>query len=289
MDCILKRIYEPKTKLYKIEELEKTEVPEIERIDIDLISSRDRIIKSSIWKKPETKSKKIIVMLNGNMGNRLSAIYLLKYFIPKDISLAILEYNGRGYSERLPISYTHHEKNDINIFIEYLNNKFEYKDFAIWGRSMGGATALAYYEKFHFKMDLKRDYFLKTVVVDSPFLNFENVLSTKLKSIFFVSLFANPLLKKIKNRTKVKYDFSVEDIDIFGQEIKEKKNIKNKIPIKVIGSPEDELCKFEYVEEFYRLLDGDKELIKVDGNHAKDRDLKLIQSIVDSVIIELNK
>ena len=54
MKCILKKIYEPKTKLYKLQELEKTNITEIERVDIDIKSSRNKIIKSSFWKKPNS-------------------------------------------------------------------------------------------------------------------------------------------------------------------------------------------------------------------------------------------
>ena len=289
MDCILKKIFEPKTVLYKLEELENTGITEIERTDMEIKSSRDRIMKASLWKKPKTSTKKILILLCGNMGNKKSAIYLLKNFIPKDISLATLEYNGRGYSERLPISYSIHEKNDVNIFIEFINQKFGYKKFAIWGRSMGAAISLAYFEKFHFKIDLKRDYCVKMIIADSPFFNFENVLKTKLGNMFFVSMFAGKLLEKIKKKTKEKYDFKLEDIDTFGKEIREDIKIQNKIPIKVIGSPEDELCKFEYVKEFYEILTGERELIQVDGNHAKERDAKLIQKIVDTIIDNLNK
>ncbi len=76
MNCITSKIFEPKTKLYKLEELDEIPIENIERFDMDILSSRNKMIKASFWQKKNNPSKNMVLVLCGNMGNRLSALYL---------------------------------------------------------------------------------------------------------------------------------------------------------------------------------------------------------------------
>lgn len=59
-------------------------------------------------------------MCNGNKGNRSCSNNYLEVFLRKGYSLATFDYNGLGHSEKLPLSYGFHEKNDLRIFLELL-------------------------------------------------------------------------------------------------------------------------------------------------------------------------
>ena len=57
-------------------------------------------------------------------------------------SLATFDYNGLGHSDKLPISYGFHEKNDLKLFLDLLQTELKYKNLLLWGRSMGTQTVL---------------------------------------------------------------------------------------------------------------------------------------------------
>ena len=88
-----------------------------------------------------------MIFLTGNRGTRLSFSNLFGYILPNKINIACFDYNGNGISERLPLSYGIHEKNDVKILIEEFKKR-GYKKFFFWGRSMGAFLSLYYYENF---------------------------------------------------------------------------------------------------------------------------------------------
>jgi alpha/beta superfamily hydrolase len=62
-------------------------------------------------------------MCTGNKGNRSSANKYLKLFLERGFAVGIFDYNGLGHSEKLPISYGYYESNDLDIFINLINEK----------------------------------------------------------------------------------------------------------------------------------------------------------------------
>ena len=66
----------------------------------------------------QEQSENLIIFLSGQRGTRLSFTNLFGYFLPNKINIACFDYNGNGISERLPISYGLHEKNDVKILLE---------------------------------------------------------------------------------------------------------------------------------------------------------------------------
>lgn len=87
-------------------------------------------------------------------SNVLSQINVALSYADKILSLGFsmcsFDFAGTGNSEGNYVSLGHHEQFDIWTVIKYLFQKYNVKQFGLWGRSMGSAAAIkfyAYYEK----------------------------------------------------------------------------------------------------------------------------------------------
>ncbi len=71
---------------------------------------------------------------------------------------------GKGTAEYITLGYR--EKDDVKVVIEYLTKIDKIDSIVIWGRSMGGATAILYLS------DNTPPPKLNTLVLDSPYADF---------------------------------------------------------------------------------------------------------------------
>jgi alpha/beta superfamily hydrolase len=55
-----------------------------------------------------------------------------------------MDFSGSGKSEGNFVTLGINEENDLNYAIGFLDEVFTFKEYAIWGRSMGAVTALLY-------------------------------------------------------------------------------------------------------------------------------------------------
>lgn len=55
-----------------------------------------------------------------------------------------MDFSGSGKSEGDYITLGINEEDDLNCAIGFLDEIFKFKEYAVWGRSMGAVTALLY-------------------------------------------------------------------------------------------------------------------------------------------------
>ena len=62
------------------------------------------------------------------------------------------------------------EQHDIRKVIQYLQRTYKYKNFILWGRSMGAVASLMYMNTY------KKDAKIHSLILDSPFSKLEDAI-----------------------------------------------------------------------------------------------------------------
>jgi len=98
--------------------------------------------------------------MHGNSSCRLEAIDLVPFILRSKMTLFCFDFAGCGKSEGEFISLGWHERDDVNVIVNYLREHRKVNTVGLWGRSMGAATALLHGD---------RDPSIAGMVLDSAF------------------------------------------------------------------------------------------------------------------------
>ena len=183
------------------------------------------------------------------------------------MNLFCFDFSGSGKSEGNYCTLGFYEKEDLECVIEYLVNIQKVGKIGIWGRSMGGVTALLYSDK---------DPRINCLIIDSAFLSFKKlvkeVMKTKapLPGFLMSGLFS--ILKSTVN-SKAKFD-----LDALCP-IKHCNKIN--IPALYGAGLDDTFVLPQHTKELYQTHLGPKEMFLFEGDHNSRRPLKFILAISD--------
>jgi alpha-beta hydrolase superfamily lysophospholipase len=83
-----------------------------------------------------------VVYLHGNAGCRLDADDLIDEYLERGISFFSFDFEGSGNSEGSFVTLGHRERFDLECVLDYLLGQKWVTGIALYGRSMGAATAL---------------------------------------------------------------------------------------------------------------------------------------------------
>eukprot|EP00392_Amoebophrya_sp_AT5.2_P005616 g5625.t1 len=89
-----------------------------------------------------------VIYLHGNASCRLEAKDIWPEVFPLGFSLFAFDFAGSGGSDGDFVSLGFHEKEDLRCVLQHLADCGEVGEVALWGRSMGAVTALAYCQKY---------------------------------------------------------------------------------------------------------------------------------------------
>ena len=90
----------------------------------------------------------------------MSALSILEYLLPMNVTVLAFDFAGCGLSEGEYISLGPNEADDLRLVVEYIRTLGTVSSIGIWGRSMGAVAALYYCSK---------DPSIAGLVLDSPF------------------------------------------------------------------------------------------------------------------------
>lgn len=107
-----------------------------------------------------TEQLPCVVYMHGNSSCRIEALDALQLTLRMGISLLAFDFAGCGQSEGDNITLGYREKEDLQLVIGYLRRSGAVSTIALWGRSMGAATALLHGH---------RDPSIAAMILDSPF------------------------------------------------------------------------------------------------------------------------
>jgi pimeloyl-ACP methyl ester carboxylesterase len=134
------------------------------RSDVVIRNSRGMRIVCSHWEpradfRP-AKALPCVVYLHGNSSCRVGCLENLEVVLGEGATMFALDFCGSGLSDGEWVTLGYYEKDDLAAAIDHLRGSGAVSTIALWGRSMGAATAL-----FH----SHRDPSIAGMVLDSPF------------------------------------------------------------------------------------------------------------------------
>ena len=243
-----------------------------QRKDYDLISSEGYIMKCSfiepIDKYRPTFEMPVVLYLHGNSSSRLEGLNNLEVLLKYNINLFVIDFPGCGLSEGEYISLGYHEKNDVKIIVDFIENLPGISKIGIWGRSMGAATTLLYTYK---------DPRIVAICIDSPFENFKRLAEELvIKQIKLPKFIIDGALKIVQGTIKKK-----NGLDIY--KLKPSENVSNTFqPALFIHAINDELINVEHSINLFNNYGGPKSLKCCDkGGHNSRRSKNIKKEIGD--------
>jgi len=167
-------ICRPPRKEYKIEELGPAHFSlgdkECCRKDFELINPLGVKIQCSHYIPLTSVPVPCVVYLHGNSGSRVDADDLVDSFLLEDISMLSLDFSGCGMSDGEYVTLGIRERHDLEAALDYLKAHEKVSKIALYGRSMGAATALLV------AADKKYAGLISCMVLDSVYSSIRRVL-----------------------------------------------------------------------------------------------------------------
>ena len=238
-----------------------------QRKDYELISSEGYIMKCSMVEPVEafrpSIEMPIVLYLHGNSSSRLEGLNNLEVLLKHNINLFVIDFPGCGLSEGEYISLGYHEKNDVKIIVDFIENLPGVSKIGIWGRSMGAATTLLYTYK---------DPRISAICIDSPFENFKRLAEELvIKQIKLPKFIIDGALKIVQGTVKKK-----NGLDIY--KLKPLENVSNTFqPALFIHAINDELINVEHSINLFNNYGGPKSLKCCDKGGHNSRRPKIIK------------
>ena len=238
-----------------------------QRKDYDLISSEGYIMKCSFIEPTDkyrpTFEMPVVLYLHGNSSSRLEGLNNLEVLLKNNINLFVIDFPGCGLSEGEYISLGYHEKNDVKIIVDFIENLPGVSKIGIWGRSMGAATTLLYTYK---------DPRISAICIDSPFENFKRLAEELvIKQIKLPKFIIDGALKIVQGTVKKK-----NGLDIY--KLKPLENVSNTFqPALFIHAINDELINVEHSINLFNNYGGPKSLKCCDKGGHNSRRPKIIK------------
>ena len=116
----------------------------------------------SHWEPVERASDRIpvVIYMHGNSSARVEVIPQLSYLLSLGLAVFSFDFAGSGKSDGEYVSLGYYEREDLMCVIAHLRATNVVSTIALWGRSMGAATAL---------MHGDRDPSIACMILDSLF------------------------------------------------------------------------------------------------------------------------
>jgi fermentation-respiration switch protein FrsA (DUF1100 family) len=135
---------------------------QIKRKDFELHNMRGQLLACSMWEPTERGDDQIpcVIYMHGNSSARVEALPQLSLALSLGCNFVAFDFAGSGLSEGEYVSLGFFERDDLQVVIEYLRGTGTTSSIALWGRSMGAATALMHGE---------RDPCIGGMILDSSF------------------------------------------------------------------------------------------------------------------------
>ena len=240
------------------------------RKDYDLISSMGYLMKCSFIE-PDISCRikdemPLVLYLHGNSSSRVEGIHMIEELLKRDINVFLFDFPGCGLSEGDYISLGYHEKDDVEIIIDFIETIPGVSSIGIWGRSMGAATALLYAHK-----DLR----VKAICVDSPFSDFKKLAKEiAINNVNFPNFLIETILNFIGKKIRKKNGL---DINLLKPIDKVKETF---IPGLFIHANNDKLIGVQHTLDIYMQYAGPKCVYILEkGGHNTRRPDRVIKNI----------
>ena len=218
--------------------------------------------------RPSTKKHPVVIYLHGNSSSRLEVLPQLSHLLSLGLSVLSFDFAGSGHSEGKYVSLGYHEREDLDSIIKYLRSTNQVSSIALWGRSMGAATALMY---------ASRDPTISGMVLDSAFTDLNTLIEEmvergKRQGIAVPNLVLSVAMRMIKNSVKNTAGFSLRHISPISHAE------RCFVPAMFVAGEHDDFIHKSHSIRIHRNYAGDKNISIVDGDHNSPRPRFLMHS-----------
>lgn len=243
------------------------------RRDFTLKNEKGQKLCCSIWEpfEIERKARELpcVIYMHGNSSNRREAISQLSLVLSLGVTLCTLDFSGSGKSDGEYVSLGCHEKDDLQTLIRHLRDSGTTSKIALWGRSMGAATAL---------LHARRDATLACMICDSSFSSLvalaENMVEMGRKQGLFAPGFVISLaIRFIRSSVLEQAGFDIYDLNP-AEEAEH-----SIIPLLLIAAEGDAFIPPSHSQLVYYNYAGPKHAFVVPGDHNSIRPKKILDNV----------
>ena len=147
-----------------------------------------------------------VIYMHGNSSGRVEVVPQLSYLLSLGVSVFSFDFAGSGRSDGEYVSLGYFEREDLCAVVSHLRSAGKVSSIALWGRSMGAATAL---------MHGDRDPSIACMVLDSPFADLtqiaeEMVERGKEQGINIPSFVVSIAIRMIRSSVKKRAGFDIK-------------------------------------------------------------------------------
>ncbi|GMI34143.1 hypothetical protein TeGR_g14857 [Tetraparma gracilis] len=233
------------------------------RTDFALDTVRGMTLHCSHWEPVERVAPAIpcVIYMHGNSSARVEAVGCLSYLLSLGVSVFAFDFSGSGMSDGEYVSLGYYEREDLADVINHLRATQVCTTIALWGRSMGAATAL---------MHGDRDPSIAAMVCDSAFSDLttlaeEMVEKGREQGLWAPGMIVSMAISMIRSSVKKLAKFDIKDISPISHAP------KCFIPALFVAAEDDAFILPAHSENIHNAYAGDKNIIIVDGDHNSPR------------------
>ena len=233
------------------------------RTDFTLRTKRGYNLECSHWEPVERTVDKrpVVIYMHGNSSARVEVLPQLSYLLSLGVAVFSFDFAGSGKSDGEYVSLGYYEREDLSCIVAHLRATNVVSTIALWGRSMGAATALMFGD---------RDPSIACMILDSPFSDLtqlaeEMVEKGREQGIVVPTFVVSVALRLIQNSVKKQANVNIKQISPIAHVD------KCFIPALFVAGEHDDFIKKHHAEALYEKYAGDKNLIIVEGDHNSPR------------------
>lgn len=242
------------------------------------IESKDGLKLRGIYIKSSNESNKTMIFVHGITVGLVYSIKYISMFLEKGWNVLIYDQRRHSKSEGKYSTYGYYEKEDLDLFVNWvINKKGEHEIIGLHGESMGAATVIQYAEI---------NKFAKFIISDCAFSSLNELLEGKVKE---KNILLKPILKLICRRAvrKAKFSFDcVSPIEVVR---------KTSMPIMFIHGDEDRFVPWDMSVAMYNSKEvGIKRLyiakgarhaeaIEVDKFRYEEEVIKFVDEVLNNI------
>ena len=236
---------------------------EVERSDFTLVNDKGQTLQCSIWEHTDPLAPAVpcVIYLHGNSSSRVEALGQLSTVLRLGCSYLAFDTAGSGQSDGDYVSLGYFEREDLATVISHLREGGRTSTIALWGRSMGAATALLHAE---------RDPSIAAMVLDSAFADLvmlaqDMVEKGRQQGLFAPGFVISLALRWIRQSVQKRAKFDINDLSPI------KHADRCYIPAQFVAGEGDDFISPDHSHKIYEKYSGDKNIILVEGSHNTPR------------------
>ncbi|KAE8913115.1 hypothetical protein PF005_g19662 [Phytophthora fragariae] len=245
------------------------------REDFVVVNDRRQKLVCSHWRPAPSscapsaqESMPCVVYLHGNSSCRLETLGVLRTCLAAGLTVAAFDTAGCGKSDGDYISLGYYERDDLKDVVAHLRAKRNVGAVALWGRSMGAATALLHAD---------RDPSIAGIVVDSAFASLEQLVEEvvergRQEGLTLPGFLVKIVLKFIRSSVKKRAHFDLRRLAPIDHAP------VSFVPALFVAAEHDSFIAPHHSDQIFAAYGGDKNLVKVDGDHNSSRPQFLLDS-----------